>query len=171
VEGEAQNKFEKAPIIMGDAKGGRTSQLIAADELFLESVRERLGIPLRVIVHLRNPFDMLSTRAYRKGRSTKLMVDRFAPKLKAVETAWNRLHEDERLLQRHEDVIADPSLHIKRMFEFLEVEPIPSVIDACARRIWQKPHTRRKEVEWAPAATHELNELLAESQLFSSYVE
>ena len=99
------------------------------------------------------------------------IVQRFGPKMRAVETAWHRLQDAERLLQRHEDFFRDPKYSLTRMFEFLEVEPIPKVVDACAQRIWQKPQTRRKEVEWGPAATRELNELLAGSELFSSYVE
>ncbi len=170
IEGTWQNEREKHPQVIGDAKGARSVEALgAARGEPVEALRRTLGLPLRVIVHLRNPFDVLSTKRRRDGRDLARLVRSFARNHEKLVRAWERLGVEEKLLQRHEDLSADPAGHFVRMFRFLGVEPLPAVVAACAKKIWRKPHRSRRQVSWPKAQIARLEAMLAASPLFHCY--
>ncbi|MEM1208141.1 MAG: hypothetical protein AAGI54_02630 [Planctomycetota bacterium] len=169
--GAAQNRTDKQPLVMGDAKGARATSLLADDETFLTRLREAVGVPIRAIVHLRNPFDIVGSRVKRRGRNLDEAIQRVellhAELLKAVE----RLGEDERLIQHHEDVIGDPAGAFRRMFAFLGVKPDERVVKACAGKLWQRPRTARKQADWSADAIDRMRRLIDGNPLLAPYRE
>ncbi|MEO0965080.1 MAG: hypothetical protein AAFY08_08160 [Planctomycetota bacterium] len=169
--GAAQNRTDKQPLVMGDAKGARATSLLACDETFLPRLREAVGVPIRAIVHLRNPFDIVGSRVKRRGRKLDEAIKRVellhAELLKAVE----RLGEDERLIQHHEDVIADPAGAFRRMFAFLGVKPDERAVKACAGKLWQRPRTARKQADWSADAIDRMRRLIDGNPLLAPYRE
>ncbi len=105
-----------------------------------------MQIPIRVLIHIRNPFDMITTQVIKRKKPLKKAVQRFPVLERRIAVTCNRLTEDEKFLQRHEDIIADPKEHFTKMYEFLGVEPIKKVVDACADKIWKKPNQTRRMV-------------------------
>lgn len=172
VDGAWQNVYEKYPEVIGDAKGTRTIGLVGGEDDYLENLRSRLaGVRLRFIVHLRNPFDALSTMVQKRGVPVDQAVDTFLELEKKIATAYFRLDEEERLLQRHEDVVADPEKHFINMFEFLGVEPLPDVVKVCAGKIWKKPNVTRKKITWPKRDVERLESCIRQSPIYSSYLE
>ena len=84
--------------------------------------------------------------------------------------AFDRLEKEERIVQRHEDVIKTPEKHFIQMFEFLGVDPMPEVVAACAGKIWQKPNLTRKKIDWPKEEVDRLEQCLKKSRLFQSYL-
>ena len=56
VPGQWQGRFEKLRVI-GDKKGGRSSMRLRANPDLLGQVRRVIGLPMRIIHEVRNPFD------------------------------------------------------------------------------------------------------------------
>ena len=67
--------------VIGDKKGGSTMGILSsfgkpwedkhdreAQEKFLQDFREFVKVPLRVVIVLRNPFDIIATQHLRSGR-------------------------------------------------------------------------------------------------------
>jgi hypothetical protein len=170
VDGVWQNEYEKYPEVIGDAKGSRTTNLMGLNGQFLNHLRSTLKMPLRVIVHLRNPFDTISTRSRKRGIKLHRAVSHFIKKERIMAAAFDRLAKEERLVQRHEDVIKTPEKHFIQMFEFLGVDPMPEVVAACAGKIWERPNLTRKKIDWPKEEVDRLEQCLKKSQLFQSYL-
>jgi len=169
VEGVWQNVYDKHPEVIGDAKGSRTVRLIADEDGFLDMLRYRLQIPIRILVHLRNPFDILSTQIVKRNLSFEQAVQKFVRFEHKISSTYARLNEDEKLLQYHEDVIANPKESFTKMFKFLGVEPIEKVVNACADKIWEKPNKTRKKIKWQKSQIEKIENCIQQSTIFSSY--
>ncbi|MEM9252694.1 MAG: hypothetical protein AAGB29_10130 [Planctomycetota bacterium] len=169
--GAAQNRMDKRPLVMGDAKGARATSLLAGDETFAPRLREAMGMPIRAIVHLRDPFDIVGSRVKRRGRQLDEAIQRVELLHAELLTAAGRLAEDERLIQHHEDVIADPAEAFRRMFAFLGVEPDERAVKACAAKLWQRPRTARTQADWSGESTARLRRLIDENPLLAPYRE
>jgi len=76
-------------------------------------------------------------------------IEQFVKLYSEMDLAYSYLADEEKIIQRHEDLIADPQTHFVRMFEFLGVDPLQQVIDACANKIWQKPNKTRDKINWS----------------------
>jgi len=61
-------KKSGGPVILGDKKGDWTARHLADSEHSVDSLSVRLGVPIRWILVLRNPFDNISTLSLRLGR-------------------------------------------------------------------------------------------------------
>ncbi|MEO0587370.1 MAG: hypothetical protein AAF078_07010, partial [Planctomycetota bacterium] len=162
---------DKRPRVIGDAKGARATTLLATDPTFLPRLREAVGVPIRVIVHLRNPFDIVGSRVKRRGAKLDEAIDRIERLHGELVAAIGRLREDERLIQYHEDVVAEPAAAFRTMFEFLGVEPDERAVAACAAKLWQKPRAARKQAAWSDEATDRLRGLIRQSPIFGPYDE
>ncbi|MEM0914420.1 MAG: hypothetical protein AAGK09_07395 [Planctomycetota bacterium] len=169
--GAAQNRTDKRPLVMGDAKGARATSLLAGDEAFAPRLREAMGVPIRAIVHLRNPFDIVGSRVKRRGRKLDEAIGRVELLHAELLTAVGRLADDERLIQHHEDVIADPAEAFRRMFAFLGVEPDERAVKACAAKLWQRPRTARTQADWSDDAVSRLRALIDTNPLLAPYRE
>jgi hypothetical protein len=171
VEGTAQDDPKKHPLVIGDAKGEGSMKLLVRNQKLIDRIREEVGIPLRAIVHIRHPFDITATNIRR--RQTKLsdaisiVIDIF----QKLQIVVDQLREEEFMLQRQEDLIADPKGQFEKLFRFLDVEPTPEIVTACANKIWRAPHLTRKSIDWEPNERKRLIEAMRKSQFFAPYVD
>ncbi|MEM6334424.1 MAG: sulfotransferase [Planctomycetota bacterium] len=166
-----QNVADKHPLVIGDAKGARTTGYLARYPEFADQLREAVGVPLRFIVHLRDPFDMVGSRVKRRGKALDDAIRLVRNIHDQTVIALSRLREDERLIQYHEDVIANPADAFRRMFEFLGVDPNPQVIEACAAKVWRKPHAARAAADWPKRQTQRVHDMIAQSPVLGRYAQ
>lgn len=64
VPGQYQGQYTHLRVI-GDKRGGNSSRRLKAHPKLLQELKQRIGIPLRMIHISRNPFDNMATMAYR----------------------------------------------------------------------------------------------------------
>ncbi|MEM9251549.1 MAG: hypothetical protein AAGB29_04285 [Planctomycetota bacterium] len=171
VDGAWQNVTDKHPVAIGDAKGARASAMLAADPAFADKIRSCVGVPIRAIVHLRDPFDIVGSRVKRRGRKLDDAIFGMRGVHDSVVAALATLREEERLIQYHEDVIADPVTAFERMFAFLGVEPNDQAVQACAGKLWARPHAARKATDWPEDAVARLRGLIDESPILGRYAD
>ncbi|MCF8114622.1 MAG: sulfotransferase [Desulfotignum sp.] len=96
-------------------------------------------------------------------------VSYFVTLEKNMAAACAVLSDDEKLIQRHEDLIADPQSHFCRMFDFLGVDPLQEVVAACAGKIWNKASKTRSKVVWHGEELQILQDCVRKSSIFNSY--
>ncbi|MEO0966086.1 MAG: hypothetical protein AAFY08_13335 [Planctomycetota bacterium] len=171
VDGAWQNVPDKRPRVIGDAKGARATTLLAGGPGFAERVRAAVGVPIRAVVHLRDPFDIVGSRVKRRGRRLDDAIRGMRIVHDEILAAIGTLREDERLIQYHEDVIADPTAAFERMFAFLGVEPNPEAVRACAGKLWARPHAARKAADWPDESVAALRALIDESPILGRYAD
>jgi hypothetical protein len=169
VEGTAQDDENKHPLVIGDAKGEGTSRILSSNPELIDCLRAEVRVPLRVFIQVRHPFDIVATRIRRRGRSLEKAVNAVIEVSRRMDEAASLLRDNERFFQRHEELIADPQGQLEEMFRFLDVEPIPDIVRACAQKIWDAPHLTHKTIDWQPDEQKRLVRALEGSKYFAHY--
>jgi hypothetical protein len=154
VPNQWQGRFRRLRVI-GDKRGGTSIRKLTSRPHLLPRLRERIGLPLRFVHVVRNPFDNVAT-IWRRGRSRDLgaSIDHYVHMVAGVERLRAQLDPAEVLDVRHEDLLDDPSRELRRLCAFLGVEPPADWLRDCAGVVWKSPKRTRDEIEW-PAPLRE----------------
>ena len=126
---------------MGDANGGKTTLRLGADPTVAERAEQVMGVPLRLVHVLRNPYDNIATLSTRPEHTLASAIETFDSLTGIVERQIERGHPPV-LTVRHDDLIADAAAELGRICEFIEVEPDPAYLAACASIVF--PHRTRR---------------------------
>ena len=114
----------------------------------LKMLEQRVGVPVRMVHIVRNPFDTITTISRKRNGTSLRKAARMY--LGRCETNW-RLMEDrgEAIATIHlEDLIADPRQHLVKLARFIGVQPDKEYVDACAGVLFSKPRQTKSSVDW-----------------------
>ncbi len=149
--------------VIGDKRAGSTSQHLSADPDLLKRFADRLGMPVIVIHHLRNPWDNISslwTRAdIRRGRSMPELVRWYFEMLEGALAAAARPQESVRVVRTyHEDMVRDPSMVLSPVLDALGVSGSPEYLDACRRFVHPGIRRTRDTAPWTDRLIEQVDE-------------
>lgn len=135
--------------VLGDKKGGGTSQALLDNPSLLTRIRGQFGADLRVISVIRNPFDVVSAMAYRRGIPIGLpLVERFFANASMIDKARRALPEYQFLMLWHEDFVRAPADHLERLYRFLGCSANADLLERCASLVQPTAHARRQITPW-----------------------
>lgn len=147
VPNQWQGRYEKL-LVIGDKKAGCSSEIIRRHPHVVKMLEHRVGVPVRMVHVVRNPFDTITTISRKRNRTSLRKAARMY--LERCETNW-RLLEDrgEAIATIHlEDVIANPRQHLVDLARFIGVQPDEEYIDACAGLLFSEPRQTKASVDW-----------------------
>jgi hypothetical protein len=137
-------------LVLGDKKGGMTTQRLSKNPLLIDKMRTMLGVPIKFIHVVRNPFDNITTMAFRTN-STILRETMHYFELCLKNTLILEIAEPQNVLNiRHEDLIAAPEATLARMVSFLDLEAEANFFKDCAGILYGSPHKSRDKHQWSP---------------------
>lgn len=171
VEGQSQGSYTDLKVV-GDKAGGLTSRQVHKDPGVLEALAQTVKVPVRLIHHVRNPFDTIATMA-RKGQpgvdSLDLAIDRyFGEHVPGVATAMDWAGHS--LLEvRHEPFVEDPGATVRRICRHLGQTAPEPYLAACADRVHPSPKKSRVRVEWTPDQIDRVQDRLGRVSWLDSY--
>jgi hypothetical protein len=73
------------------------------------------------------------------------------------------------LTVRHESLVRDPRAELSRIAEFLDIEPDPAWLKACAALVFPTPKRARDAVEWTDEERAAVEEIIARRPFFAGY--
>lgn len=150
VPGQHHGSFTRLRVI-GDKKGqGTANQLRTRPEL-LDRARRVIGLPIRLVHVLRNPYDNISTIAARESIPLESASDIYFALSDTVEATRARVPAGDWIDLRHEDVIARPRDAVRRLVAFLGEEAPDAYVEACASIVFPSPNQSRRKAAWTPA--------------------
>ena len=167
VEGSWQGRARSLRVI-GDKAGAKTTRGLIKEPDALEAVERLVGLPLRLIHVIRNPFDNVASIRLIKEQKTM-------PRSAA---SFGRLaNENARVLAlgrpvltvRHEDLVADPKRELRRLCEFLDLPPEDDYLETAASLVFSSPRRTREKVEWAPETIAAVEDVIAAHDFFAGY--
>ena len=150
VAGQWQGRYRNLKII-GDKYGNFTVEILVRQPGLLDKARDRVGVPIRFVHVIRNPFDNIATIFRREKYDLPGAVEYYFSLVNDVVAFSNRLSPEDLLVVRHEDLIASPRETITGWCRFLEVDPHPDYVDACAGILFPSPHQSRHDIDWSEA--------------------
>ena len=145
-----QGRFEGLRVI-GDKRGGAVARCIAAHPDFLTRVRALVGVPLRLLHVVRNPFDNISAISIWNRLSLAESIDFYFRHCETTATLGTLCSPDEIFSFRHEEMIRAPRAVLSELCAFLGLDPYPGYIDDCASVVFNLPTYTRQTVDWPQA--------------------
>jgi hypothetical protein len=147
IPGQRQGRFETLRVI-GDKRGGLVTRTIADYPDFLERVRSLVGVPLRLVHVVRNPFHNISAISIWHEMSLDEAIDHYFWLWKTTATLDELCAPDELSTLHHEDLIRDPKAVLSSLLGFLDLEAYPGYIDDCARVVFEQPTLTSRRLPW-----------------------
>ncbi len=178
VPNQYQGRFEILKVL-GVKRSGKNTQGLFKESIFktLKKRLEERGICLKFIFTVRNPYDMVGSRA------SKLDKNKDAPQKPITTDAisfvekWSEenmklfklIDPKDIFISRHEEMVADPRLQLTKLCEFVQVPVSPDYLDNCASCVHEKPNRRRFEFEWTSEQRETVESLIEQYDFFSGY--
>ena len=167
VPNQWQGKYKKLEVI-GDKEGVLTTHRLLQKPELLEKATVLLGVEMKFIHVIRNPYDNISTWAKRSNISLERASDKY------FELAKTNLEFKEKLGGqvldvKHEDVIKRPKEKLEEICRFLELETSEEYLQDCASIIYKKPHKSRNERDWTMELKKEVQGRMKEFPFLEGY--
>jgi hypothetical protein len=135
--------------VVGDKKGGTSTGRLQRHPELLDRLRDRVGVPVRLVHVVRNPFDNIATML---RRSTKWDLDdavrAYFALRDGVEQVRERVPAGDVLDLRYEDVVTDPGAAIPQLCRFVGVGAGDDYVRDCASILAPEPSRSRAKVSW-----------------------
>lgn len=172
VPGQWQGKVRRL-LVCGDKGGGDTSRRLAGDPSELRLVADAVDVPLRLVHVTRNPYDVVAriSRVTREGVRKQTLDEGIARFSVLALTNAAVLANDAFAVAtvRHEDVVAQPQAEVRRLCEFLGVDPTDDYLESCAAIVWETPHRTRRLVDWTDAQIDRVRSLIEQYPFLDGY--
>jgi sulfotransferase family protein len=173
VEGQWQGRT-RTLLVLGDKFSDRTTKRIGKNPEALPAFASEVGLPLRLIHVVRNPFDMVARIAKSKlhegsDDERRERATAYVGRLAELNDELIGAEEYPVLTVRHESLVDDPRRELARMCEFLGVEPEPAYLDACAAIVFGSPQRTRDLLEWSAEQITAVDRVIGRHAFFEGY--
>ena len=170
---------------------GVKNSLFLAETLLTENVLQvlraklkKINLRLKFIFTVRNPYDMIATdvvywannkrlRTVTEGDINKMLDYKvrvsFPDMCAAAAELFELMKPQTIFLNKHEDLVADPSEQLSKLCEFLNVSAMPDYLRDCASVIRKKPNKSRHELEWSEEQKEAVEKVINKYNFFSGY--
>ncbi len=121
--------------VLGDKHAGRATRRLRDDPHALERLRSLVGVPIRVLHLVRNPFDNIASIARNRDMPLSSAIAIYRKLGIAVDQTMTRLSTDELFEIRYEDLTADPTARLNEICGFIGVPATTDYLNRCATLI------------------------------------
>jgi hypothetical protein len=173
VPNQWQGRFEKLSIV-GDKKGGGSSELLRAHPHLLERLRKVVKVEVKFIHVFRNPYDNITTLSKKSGRKMKLMnldeaIDYYFSLCETVAHIKEHLKDDEIFELKQESFIETPEIYLKKLCNFLELDSSKEYLTDCVSIVYKAPNRSRYNFTWTPESIEVVKNRMKEFSFLKGY--
>lgn len=149
VPGQWQGRFNELRVL-GTQHAHDISSVLDANPAALDELAAVIGTPLRLISVVRNPWDHVESMGRGVGReradTRRSILDHYILRSRMIQRAKDAGYDviDVSL----EELISDPHTELRRICEFLEVEPHADYLEACAGLVFDSPNETHRDHDW-----------------------
>jgi len=142
--------------VIGDKKGGKSTNRIAEDWDILDKFQSLLNCKIKILHVIRNPFDNISTMILRNLPESGIVTRELF--LSKIDLYFNNAFINNKIKQQtkfdildiyHEKIIKNPQEILKKILTFLELDLDENYINDCSRIIYKNTHKSRFEINWS----------------------
>jgi hypothetical protein len=169
VPNQWQGRFEQLQVL-GDKKGAASAWRFYLDPGFVQFARNRIGIELKFVHVIRNPYDVLATMSHRSPRKPlDTHIDVFFQLCSGIE----RLKKPSQGLQiydvRLESFIGDPKPQLEDLCSFIGVKAERRYLEDCASIVFKSPRKSRFDIDWSRGSIAKVRERMQAFTFLSGY--
>ena len=167
VPDEWQGRYRKL-LVIGDKRGNSSIRRLDKRPQVLDRLRNTVGVDVRIIHVVRNPFDNITTMASRAGCGLDKAIDRYFRSCEAIER-MEAIAPGEVFDTSHEALIADPAGCLAELCAFLGVEASSDYLEHCASVVYHNPSRTRSTGEWTPERIKLVERRIAQLPFLDGY--
>ncbi len=157
-------------LVAGDKTWNPTLLLLHGNPTLITSLEERLGLPVRLVYAIRNPFDVIATMHRRSGLSIRDRIRWYFMRCEAAEALRERLAA--RFLDSHHaSLLADPDAELSRVGDFLALPQDPAHVAAVREMLFERPRRTSDDLEWSPADMADIQSRMADFECLARYAD
>jgi hypothetical protein len=151
--------------VIGAKSGEKTTRWLGRDPSELTKLRRLVHAPVRLVHVTRNPYDSIAriastTKAGRPERTVAQATD-FLRRLARINDRLIRSGKVDFLTIRHESFVRAPHDELRRLAQFLEIDPEPDWLKACAKIVFPQPQRARDAVAWTDEERDAVEQIIA----------
>jgi hypothetical protein len=172
VRGQWQGQIRTLRVI-GAKSGEKTTVRLGRDLGELAKLTRIARAPVRLVHVTRNPYDSIARMAAvtKEGvpeRTVAGSID-FVRRLARINDRVIESGKAQVLTVRHETFVREPRADLRRLAEFLGVEPDEKWEKACARIVFHAPQRARDVVTWTDEERAEVEQIIERRPFFAGY--
>jgi Sulfotransferase family len=168
VPGHAQGEFTRLRVI-GDKHAGRATRWLREDPARLDRLRHVVGVPLRVVHLVRNPFDNVASMARNRDIPVSRALEVYCGLSRGVDGIRRELAPEELLDVRYEEFLQHPESVLPEVCTFLGVAVDEDYVAACATLIDFGGRRGRDTVTWSAEERDTLETLIGDLDMLKGY--
>ena len=158
-------------LVMGDKTWNPATLLLHGDHQLLDRLRALLGIPIKIIHAIRNPFDVIATMHARSGATIRNRIAWYFMHCEAVAAIRERMSPEQYLDNYHEDLVLSVDCTLLRLCGFLGLPVIPEHTQAVKELIFVTPKQTRASTLWRPDEVQLVLEGITRFNFLSPYAD
>ena len=135
-------------LIAGDKVWNPATLLLHGDGKLIERLETTLGVRVKIVHAVRNPFDAIATMHIRSGDSLHDRMLWYFMHCDAVCAIRNRLDISQYLDVHHEELIENPNVILTTACHFLGLDCPSEYLNSCRRLLYEEPSKSRHKVTW-----------------------
>ena len=135
-------------------------------------IRERVGVPLRIIQMVRNPFDNIATIAKKTtwlDGGLSAAADYYFDLADRASRVRAHLDDEELLIIRHESLVLDAASVLAATLQGLGLSATPGYLDACASVVFDSPKRTRHQFDWTDELRRRVESRIESDELLRGY--
>ncbi len=148
VPGQWQGRFTRLRVI-GDKRASDTTLRLGVLPDLLPRLKGRLGLPVKMLHVVRNPYDNISTIAGRHRMSLEESIEFYFSLCGTVARIKEESQKGDIFEFRQESFIEDPRKILREICSFLDVGAPEGYLEDCAGIVFGSPHRSRFKTAWS----------------------
>lgn len=146
-----QGRFNQLQVL-GDKHGEGSTLRLRARPWLLQRLRKTVGIHVKLIHVIRNPYDSITTvriKAKRPQRDLSESVEYYFSLCETVNKLKGQINSADLFELKHESFVENPKAVLEKLCSFLGVEASQDYLNDCASIVFKSPHKSRYETSWS----------------------
>lgn len=164
-----QGRFETVRVI-GDKGGGWAAQAMQEHPDLLKRMRDTVGVPLRLIHIVRNPFDNIAAISLWHRLSMDESIAYYFSLCRTTASLAATSGDMPMITLHHEDFIREPASTLSALCAFLGLEPDSKYLDDCGSIVFVRPTQSRRRISWSAAHIGEIERRRRDYPFLHRYV-
>jgi hypothetical protein len=168
VPGQWQGRFQTLRVL-GDKRGGTLAQRVGEHPDLLQRFRSLVGVPLRLVHVIRNPFDNIAAISTWDRLSLPESIEFYFQHCQTTGQLGTLCTPEEVHTVYHEEMIRAPAPVLAKLCAYLGLECYPNYLEDCCSIVFPKPTCTRRKVKWTPVLVQEVTKRVRDYPFLDGY--
>jgi hypothetical protein len=165
-----QGRFEELRVL-GDKRGGDVTRALAEHPDFLDRVRRLVGVPLRLVHVVRNPFDNIAAISIWHHLPLEEAARWYFELCETTSRLDALCGPEELFALRHEELIRAPADALRRLCGFAGLDAPADYVAVCASVVFAAPTATARRVRWPDGLVARVGREIGRRPLLAGYDE